>query len=97
MLGVAETTLQQYGAVSEETALEMVKGAQRESDCQVAVSVTGIAGPGGGSEQKPVGMVCFGFKIPAETRTTTQYFEGSRDQIRQASLQFVLDQLLEKL
>ncbi|MFQ7011808.1 MAG: CinA family protein, partial [Clostridia bacterium] len=60
-LGVSAGTLEKFGAVSEETALEMVEGLKRVSGSDVCISVTGIAGPGGGSEEKPVGLVYIGF------------------------------------
>ena len=61
MLGVSGKTLEAFGAVSEQTAAEMAAGALRNSTSQIAGSITGIAGPGGGSEEKPVGTVCFGW------------------------------------
>ena len=64
-LGVGAETLKKYGAVSEETAREMASGVLRITEADVAVSVTGIAGPGGGSEDRPVGTVCFGLALRA--------------------------------
>ena len=62
-LGVNPSTIQQYGVVSEEVALEMVEGLMKTTNAQVGVSITGFAGPGGGNIDKPVGTVCFGFCI----------------------------------
>ncbi len=64
MLGVEVQTIKTYGAVSEEVALEMVIGVSNRSHCDVALSITGVAGPTGGTTEKPVGTVCFGYSIP---------------------------------
>ena len=93
MLGVKPLTLQNYGAVSEEVAREMAVGALQFSQSQLAVSVTGIAGPGGGSEAKPVGTVCFGFALNSDAHENKvwvekQWFDGNRSQVREASLLF---------
>jgi len=98
MLGVQLTTLETYGAVSEEVAREMAVGALKFSQSQLAVSVTGIAGPGGGSESKPVGTVCFGFAVNFgaggnNVRVEKQWFDGSRSQVREASLLFALNRI----
>jgi nicotinamide-nucleotide amidase len=83
MLEVSALTLDTYGAVSEETAAEMVRGAIANSRADVAVSVTGIAGPGGATPDKPVGMVCFAWLVPdQEVRTATAYFTGDRESVR---------------
>lgn len=98
MLGVAAGLLEQYGAVSEQVAQAMVEGVVNSSDAQVAVSITGIAGPGGGTPEKPVGTVCFAFAIPGNNTTTTRMsFAGNREQVRMQSVVFVLDQLLATL
>lgn len=94
MLGVSDQTLQEHGAVSEETASEMVVGALQHSEAGVAIAVTGIAGPGGGTPSKPVGTVCFGFALGEEVWTEKMYFNGDRQQVRQQSLEFVLQRLL---
>ena len=84
VLGVKEETLLTLGAVSEETARQMAEGVRACTGSSVSVSVTGIAGPGGGSEKKPVGTVCFGVCFPDGTRTVTQHFDSSlsRGEIR---------------
>jgi nicotinamide-nucleotide amidase len=81
-------SLDQYGAVSEEVALEMAQGAQKKFQSDVALSTTGIAGPGGGSEKKPVGMVCFCLLFKDVALTETRFFSGDRgDVMHQASYQ----------
>lgn len=96
LLGVDTATLAEHGAVSEEVAAQMAAGALRASGADVALSVTGIAGPGGGSEAKPVGMVCFGLAatgkdgLPAGTWTKTAKFWGSRDDVRNRAAQAAL-------
>ncbi len=94
MLGVQPETLTRYGAVSEEVAREMADGARRNSAAQIAVSVTGIAGPGG-SEFKPEGRVCFGLATPQGTATETVEFGPlGRAQVRAATVAHALDLLL---
>lgn len=79
VLGVSAEVLQRYGAVSEQCAKEMAEGARRVLGCSVAVSVTGIAGPGGGTREKPVGTVCFGISDERGTVTDTLHFGEDRD------------------
>ncbi|SDY04860.1 CinA family protein [Nitrosomonas sp. Nm58] len=87
MLGVQAATLTQYGAVSEQTAQEMATGAIKMSDAQVAVAVTGIAGPAGGSQEKPVGMVCFAWASKQELAgSETHFFSGDREAIRRQAV-----------
>ncbi len=100
MLGIQSSTLNKFGAVSEEIAREMAEGALKFSQSQLAVSVTGIAGPGGGSDEKPVGTVCFGFAFKSKTGSKKiwiekKWFDGERVQVREASLIFVLNRLNE--
>ena len=98
MLGVAEDTLHTLGAVSEEVAREMVSGALARSHAHVALSVTGIAGPSGGTAQKPVGTVCFAWCLPGqEIASLTQRFGGDREQVRRQSVVFALEHLLHRL
>ena len=105
MLGVPAALLAQHGAVSEAVAQAMVLGALNHSQAQVAVAVTGIAGPTGGSKSKPVGTVCFAWGLPtdggptvgAETawvKVETCHFEGDRSSVRLATQQHALNQLL---
>ncbi|MCK0094423.1 CinA family protein [Yoonia sp. F2084L] len=85
MLGVQSTTLDAYGAVSEQVAAEMAAGALRNSDADIAVAITGIAGPGG-SDHKPEGRVCFGLATGATVTTETVEFGAlGRDAVRAAA------------
>lgn len=98
MLGVSARTLAARGAVSEETAREMAIGALAHSRAQVALAITGIAGPGGGSADKPVGTVCFAWAlksraVSAETRQCT----GDRESVRRQSVVAALQGVLELL
>lgn len=96
MLAVSAATLDKYGAVSEQTTAEMASGAITHSHGDVAVSISGIAGPTGGSAEKPVGMVCFGWAINDDvTETATLYFEGDRDQVRRQAVVAAVEGLLK--
>ena len=97
MLGVDAATLALYGAVSEPVVQQMAEGAMGRSAAQVAVAVSGIAGPGGGSAEKPVGMVCFGFALPDGVSTETRHFAGDRDAVRRQSVRHALSRLIELL
>ncbi|KQR67944.1 damage-inducible protein CinA [Rhizobium sp. Leaf384] len=95
MLGVTTATLEAFGAVSRETALEMVRGALARSDADIAVAVTGIAGPGGGSEEKPVGLVhiAAAWRGGAVLHRAMRYGDIGRDQVRLATVRTALDML----
>ena len=97
MLGVDAALITQHGAVSEEVARAMVQGAIAHSRAQVAVAVTGVAGPTGGSAAKPVGTVWFGFATPAGVVTETMCFEGGRATVRQATVNHALERLASLL
>ncbi len=101
MLGVREETLTEFGAVSKETAEEMALGAVAHSGAGAAVSVTGIAGPGGGTAEKPVGTVCFGFaeSVTGFPRCTTvvKHFDGDRASVRKQSVAFAIAELQRSL
>jgi nicotinamide-nucleotide amidase len=92
MVGVPYGLLKQFGAVSKEVAIAMAEGAMAAADTHIAVAVTGIAGPNGGSTDKPVGLVHFAVATEEETRHLKKSFDPtwSRDQIRQASVIEVL-------
>lgn len=98
LLGVHKKTLKRYGAVSEETAAEMAKGAAKYGHAKVAVAVTGIAGPDGGTEEKPVGLVYIGCYVCGNIIVEKCMFSGSREKIREnsvaAALRIVREQLL---
>lgn len=100
VLGVAESLLAAHGAVSEEVARAMCAGCRglvNEGDKLAAVATTGVAGPSGGSDEKPVGMVCFAFCIGDAMHTTTQYFEGEREAIQHAATEYALCMLASLL
>ena len=97
LLGVNAQTIKTYGAVSEEVALEMVIGVSNRSHSDVALSITGVAGPTGGTTQKPVGTVCFGFFCDGKTSTTTKLFSGDRANIVSQSVSYALKQLSFRL
>ena len=95
MLGVKSETLAAHGAVSLETVHEMTAGALARSHAQVAVSVSGTAGPTGGTPQKPVGTVCFGWGAKeGVVQTATQCFDGDRESVRRQAVAFALEQVL---
>ena len=94
-LGVRGETLENFGAVSQEIANEMAKGALKNSEANLSISITGIAGPEGGSLDKPVGTVFF--SIANQEKIILEHkgdFKGSRDKIREESVLFVLNELL---
>lgn len=101
ILRVQRSTLAQFGAVSEQTAREMALGALAQSQAQVAISVTGIAGPAGGSVEKPVGTVCFAWVLGNASITSanskTCQFSGDREAIRRQSVVIALQGILELL
>ncbi len=95
MLGVSKMTLRTHGAVSEPVALEMALGAIAASSADLVVSVTGIAGPGGATEGKPVGTVCFGWaRRNGDSSTETQHFRGDRAAVRSSSVIHALERIL---
>jgi nicotinamide-nucleotide amidase len=95
MLGVACEMIDTHGAVSEAVARAMAEGALARSAADCAVSVTGVAGPGGGTAAKPVGTVCFGWALRGrESITATRHFPGGREEVRSASVEAALAGLL---
>jgi len=96
-LDVSDDTLLNYGAVSEQTAKEMANSIQKKFKTDISVSTTGIAGPGGGSETKPVGMVCFGFKIKDYEHTVTRIISGNRERVRIFSSLYAINYLRDFL
>jgi nicotinamide-nucleotide amidase len=97
LLGVQQETLRQYGAVSEATVREMAFGALRASSADVAIAVSGIAGPGGGSASKPVGTVCLAWATRenalGEVKAVTMHFDGNRSDVRLAASLLALQHL----
>lgn len=96
-LDVSAELINAYGAVSEPVAAAMASGARTLAKVDYALSVTGIAGPDGGSPDKPVGTVCFGWATPTETRGETQHFSGDRQQVREQSVAHALSGLIALL
>ncbi len=94
VLGVPEEVLATKGAVSPECAAAMADGARRRLNTDLAVSITGIAGPGGGSVEKPVGLVWFGLSSKAGTVTEKKVFLGDREAVRAAAIEHALQLLL---
>ncbi len=95
MLGVKAATLARFGAVSEQTARAMAQGALRHSHAELAVAITGIAGPGGGTPEKPVGTVCLAWADKQSLHSTTAHFSGDRQAVRRQAEARALRGLLE--
>jgi nicotinamide-nucleotide amidase len=97
MLGVQRSTLERHGAVSEETAREMALGALQRSRGTIAVAVTGVAGPAGGTAVKPVGLVCFAWASGGATSIESRHFAGDRESVRRQSVEHALQGVLKWL
>ncbi|HBE97759.1 MAG TPA: hypothetical protein DDW68_11370, partial [Verrucomicrobiales bacterium] len=97
LIGVSEETLRAHGAVSEEVAREMAVGALRESGADIAVSVTGIAGPDGGNEEKPVGTVCIGLAAKEGVKTFKEIHPRNRLDFKRQVSQRALDLVRREL
>jgi nicotinamide-nucleotide amidase len=96
MLGVPAETLENYGAVSEETASAMAAGALAHSHAQATLAISGIAGPGGGTPQKPVGLVCYGWALEGGTvMSSTCRLDGDREEIRSRAVAAALRGLID--
>jgi nicotinamide-nucleotide amidase len=100
-IGIAPSLIAKYGAVSAELAQAMAQGALSHSRAQVSIAITGIAGPEGGTLDKPVGMVCFAWAIPrngsVHVCTKTQHFSGDRHRVRDQACAYALQELLDLL
>jgi nicotinamide-nucleotide amidase len=96
-LAVPDALIEKNGAVSDAVAAAMARGARTRANAQLAVAVTGIAGPGGGSAEKPVGTVCISVATPDDAITRTFYFTGTRQEIRIQSVEAALGMLLATL
>ena len=98
LLNVSEQTLEKHGAVSEEVAKEMAIGVLKLSDSDLAISITGLAGPSGGSEEKPVGTVCFAVTNGEDTRTFTDIYKaGKRQEVRHEALTGAMEKTINFL
>jgi nicotinamide-nucleotide amidase len=97
MLGVDPALIRAHGAVSEEVVRAMADGAVRHSSAQVSVAVTGVAGPTGGSAEKPVGTVWFGFLVNGVLSSEMHRFGGDRAAVRAATVQYALAGLLQRV
>lgn len=98
LIDVQQQTIDTYGVVSEEVALEMAVGCANKASANIGVGISGIAGPTGATLTKPIGMVCFGFYIDGQTYRFTKLFGNiGRTEVRVASVNFVIDTLLEIL
>jgi nicotinamide-nucleotide amidase len=96
-LGVSSETLNKHGAVSQQTVYEMAKGVQRHSLAELVVTVSGIAGPQGGSADKPVGTVWFGFLCNGESTQVKKVFAGDRETVRAQAITFAINYLIDLL
>jgi len=92
-LGVTSSTLKTFGAVSQQTVEEMALGVRDESNAELVVTVSGIAGPGGGTKEKPVGTVWFGFLCGKSTQTIERVFTGERISVRKQAINFAITHL----
>lgn len=97
MLGVSIDSLEHHGAVSETVVREMAAGAATKSKVDVSLAISGIAGPGGGSDEKPVGLVWFAWSIHGKLFTYSEVFKGDRDAVRQQAVNTSIAKLLEYL
>jgi nicotinamide-nucleotide amidase len=97
LLGVSEETLERHGAVSRETALEMVDGVSKRSGSAAAIAVTGIAGPSGGTDEKPVGTVWLAVRVQGEETAKRRHYPGTRDMVQKRAAQGSLDLLRRTL
>lgn len=100
-LNVDSKTIEKYGVVSEEVTKQMALGALKEANADISIVTSGIAGPTGGTEYKPVGMVCFGVGIKDNVYTSTKYFENiGRNKVRSMATEYIIDfaiKLIEKM
>ena len=99
---VKESILESYGAVSQETVAAMAEGALKNSHADFSLSISGIAGPGGGSEDKPVGLVWFSWAVKENNKlkvftSEKKVFEGDRESVRYQSVEYVLSELINIL
>lgn len=97
LLGVSEVTLKEHGAVSDRTAREMAAGARRVIGADIGVAVTGIAGPGGATPTKPVGLVYFAVDFRGDLTVEREVLPGDRERIKKGAADHALEMLIERL
>jgi PncC family amidohydrolase len=97
LLGVGRETLEKYGAVSEETVREMARGARQALQAEVGLSISGIAGPGGGTAEKPVGLVWIGLSAPSGEQARRFLLTGDRAEVKSQAAQAALQMLVDYL
>lgn len=97
LLGVKQQTLNDVGAVSKQTVEQMVFGCAEATSADVAVSISGIAGPDGGSDEKPVGLVWFGFFVKGEVNCEHRVFNGNREAVRLQAIEFALQTIVDRI
>ncbi len=95
LLSVSSRSLVQHGAVSEVVAKEMALGCKKITNSDIAVSITGVAGPNGGTQSKPVGMVCFGVVTDSDVKTYTHHLKGDRGHVRKEACKIALQMILD--
>ena len=96
-LGVSPDIIERFGVVSEEVAGLMAEGAAKSAGAECAISVTGVAGPSGGTKETPTGTVCFGFFICGKTETCTRRFDGGRNEVRTRAARFAIEKMTSLL
>ena len=97
LLHVRHETLEQYGAVSTQTAEEMAEGAAKVAEADTALSVTGIAGPLGGTKEKPVGLVYVGICVMGETEVKELHLNGSREEVRESTCKITFENIANRI
>jgi PncC family amidohydrolase len=97
LLSVSSDSLAKYGAVSEFVAKEMAQGCQKIANSDIAISITGVAGPDGGTKTKPIGMVCFGVITDSDVKTYTHHLKGDREHVRKEACRIALTLILDLL
>jgi PncC family amidohydrolase len=97
VLGVSSTTLESFGAVSEQTAREMAEGIRQKFNTDIGLSTTGIAGPTGGTPNKPVGLVWIGISTPSKSNAHECHFDADRDGVKNRTVELLLKVLIEEI
>ncbi len=97
LLKVSKESLKVHGAVSKKVVEEMAEGVKKISNSDLSIAISGIAGPTGGTKAKPVGTICFAYSDETNTRSYEKFFTGNRDEVRKASVKFILEEILNNL